>query len=355
MEAAALTPSTPKWRSFERPGKCESVVPRDREPRTCGGRRRACADETSVAALRYRRSERTALYIETQEGDVVRLSIKVRSALDANVGQTKGEVDIAELRVNARSAVRVRFSVEGELNAEERDAIQSVVEQASGLAAELFAGDVPEAFATAAALEIDGTQLARVGLRMSVREHLTYSARSDYRSVAAPLPSPVPEQLKPAQTESGSSESVPSEQANAPAATTSVPAVTTSPSVSAAPEASSDVAVEPTDGPAEPATPEPASAEAPVPAATPNSTTAVLDTIGKFLAHLLDSLAHPPAGGDDTPSMALSLKLRVFKAVTLTLAATQVSAPDERTSGMPLLADTLDALAAHEEPVDARV
>jgi len=340
MEAAALTPSALGWPSFDRPGRCEPVVRHDREPRTCGGRRPpACAGETSVAALRYRRSERAALYIETQEGDVVRLRIKVRSALDARVSQAEGEVDLGEVRVNARSAVKIRFSVEGELNAEELAAIRSVVAQAGGLAAELFAGDVPAAFASATGLEIDGAQLARVGLRLGVREHLTYSARGSHRAAPAPLPAPA----------SGQPEPAPSEP------TTSAPTATTPPPASAAPEASPGDAVEATDGPAEPAPIEPASADAPMSAAPRDSTLAVLDTIAKFIAHLLDSLTEPPPAADaDAPSIALSLKLRVFKAVTLTLAATQVSAPEEPASGVPLLADTLDALAAHEEPLDAR-
>src|SRR5690606_13188218 len=120
-----------------------------REPRACGARWRspACAGDMSVASLRYRRSERAALYIETQEGDIVRLRDKVSSGLDGRVGQARGECDVGELGVKARSDVRIRFTVEGDLNAEELAAIRSVVEQVGGLAEELFAGDAAEAFA----------------------------------------------------------------------------------------------------------------------------------------------------------------------------------------------------------------
>lgn len=342
VEAATLTPSALGFRSFDRPGRCEPVVPRDREPRKCGVRQPpACVRETSAAALRYRRSERTALYIETQEGDVVRLRIKVRSALDAKLSQTRGEVDLDELRVNARSAVKISFSVDGELNAEELAAIRSVVAQASGLAAELFASDTPEAFATAAALEIDGAQLARAALTLGVREHLAYSMRGSYRPSSAPLPPP---QSEPASSEPTTDAPVAEMPAQAPAS----------------PVSPSGDAVDATDGSAVPAATEPTAAEpvgadAPVPAAARDLTSAALDTIAKFIAHLLDSLAEPPPAADgDAPAIALSLKLRVFKSVALTLATTQVSAPDEPASGVPLLADTLDALAAHEEPLDAR-
>ena len=346
MEAATLTPLAAGVCSFDRPARCEPVVPRDREPRTCGGRRpSACAAETSVAALRYRRSERTALYIETQEGDVVRLRIKVRSALDAKVGASKGEVNLEEMRVSARSDVKIRFSVDGDLNAEELAAVRSVVAQASGLAAELFAGDAPEAFATAAALEIDGAELARVALKLSVREHLTYSWRGSYRPAPAPLP-PKPEQPEPAPSEPAT---------DAPAAEPPAPAAETPTAASAAPAAASGAVVDATDTPAEPVTADAAPADAPRPATSTDSTSSALDTIAKFLAHLLDALAEPaPAVDGDAPSIALSLKLRVFKSVALTLAATQVAAPEEPASGVPLLGETLDALAAHEAPLDAR-
>src|SRR5690348_10786086 len=54
-------------------------------PRTAShhGRDGAPQADDATATLRYRRTERTGLYIVTQEGDVVRLRIKVRDALDA--------------------------------------------------------------------------------------------------------------------------------------------------------------------------------------------------------------------------------------------------------------------------------
>jgi hypothetical protein len=90
----------------------------------------------------------------------------------------------------------------------------------------------------------------------------------------------------------------------------------------------------------------------PVPSA--NAASAALATISQFLSQLLDSLAQPlPAEDHGTAlSIELSLKLRVFQSVALTLAATQLPNSDAAQSGVPLLADTLDALAAHEQPVD---
>jgi hypothetical protein len=93
------------------------------------------------------------------------------------------------------------------------------------------------------------------------------------------------------------------------------------------------------------------SAATPPAVAPPDGASSALATIGEFLAALLDSLAAPPneADGGTAAPIALSLKLRVFQSVTLTLAATELApARLEQSSGVPLLADTLDALAARD-------
>lgn len=345
MEAATLGPPPALLPSLDRPGRCEPMAAREHEPRTCGERRSRCAAEaTIVSTLRYRRSERTALYIETQEGDVVRLKIKVLSSLSAEAAASKGETELAEVSVSSRNSVKIRFTVDGDLHADELAAIRNVVEQASGLAAELFAGDAPEAFATAANLEIDGAQLARVSLRLSLREHLTYAASGRYAASAAVAALPRAEPA-PAPSE---------ERTNGAGSAPSAPAA-------AAPAAPSAAAGEAADPPAAPEDAAPAdepAIEEPLPPTTslPASSfaSAALTTIAAFLAHLLDTLAAPEAPEHDgAPSVHLELKLRVFHSVALTLAATQVAAPENAASGMPLLNDTLDALAAHERPLDA--
>jgi hypothetical protein len=337
MEAATLTPPAIRLSSFMESARGTPNSARDREPRTCAERPSSCTTETSVA-LRYRRSERTALYIETQEGDVVRLKIKARTALHASSSSSANETEVAEVSVSARNFIKIRFSVDGNLNAEELAAIRSVVEQASGLAAEFFAGGAPEAFAAAAGLEIDGAQLARVGLRLSVREHLTYSASGTYRP-AAPMPPPSPPPSPPPAR-------LPEPPAAPPVASNGAQ---TTPLATAEPAAAALATPEPAA-----ATPPPVAESPTMPVPSANAASAALATISQFLSQLLDSLAQPlPAEDHGTAlSIELSLKLRVFQSVALTLAATQLPNSDAAQSGVPLLADTLDALAAHEQPVD---
>ncbi len=157
-----------------------SPAPTTRAParsHACQGGASQCSPtaDDPAATLSYQRTERAGLYIVTKEGDVVRLRIKVSDSLNATAssGTTDG-TQVAQLAVDARSSVKISFHVDGDLNANELDAIRGVVEQVGALADQFFAGDVPAAFAAAQDLNIDGSQLAKVGLRLSVRESVTY-------------------------------------------------------------------------------------------------------------------------------------------------------------------------------------
>src|SRR6185369_11865822 len=144
------------------------------------------AADDSTAMLHYRRTERAGLSIVTQEGDVVRLRIKVRDSLDAAASDATGDsTQVAQLSVDSRSSMKISFHVDGDLNADELAAIQDVVQQVGALADQFFAGDVPAAFAAAQDLNIDGSRLAKVGLRLSMRESVTYSGPA----LSAPAPS----------------------------------------------------------------------------------------------------------------------------------------------------------------------
>jgi hypothetical protein len=296
-----------------------------------------------TATLRYRRSERAALYIQTQEGDIVRVRIKVRDAATATVTDGSGtDAPAAEPTVNARSSVKVSFHVDGNLSADELAAIQDVVTQVGALADEFFAGDLPAAFASAQDLNIDGSQLARVGLRLSQRQSITYSG---------PVLPP------PAATEQPAPAALPAPQPTAEAAPTA-PADVAAPTAAGTDAATSAA---PADAVTDAPTPE---APVSVPDATVPTTDAasaaptsvagdVLATIGSFLHQLLDALG-APAESNDAPtqvSLSLSLKLRLFASAVVNVAAAEPAASDgSGPAAAPLVADTLDALAAAHEP-----
>lgn len=303
--------------------------------------RPAAEDGATAATLRYRRTERTALYIQTQEGDVVKLRIKVRDALSAAVSGSSTDESPSDISVTSRNTLKISFSVEGDLNADELAAIRSVVEQASTLAADFFDGDLPKAFANAAALDIDAAQLARVGLKLSVR--VTYAASGTYQATqfAAQPPATTPAPTTPAPT---SAEAV-AEAAAAPAALEAPSAPTETADTASVVAAEPAVAEEPA------ATDTPAAAAAPLPVATQ-----VLATIADFLGRLLDALAAPPTAADDVSpaSLGLSLKLRIYSAVLVdfSVAERANASDDTEAQAMPVVVETLDALAAAQQPLD---
>jgi hypothetical protein len=324
-----------------------SAAPTTRAPargQDCQGEPQ-CSQKTddSTATLSYRRTERAGLYIVTQEGDVVRLRIKVSDSVNATAsdGTTDG-TQVGQVAVDARSSVKISFHVDGNLNASELDAIRNVVEQVGKLADQFFAGDVPAAFAAAQDLNIDGSQLAKVGLRLSARESVTYSGPALVAAVAqAPATAPTP--------------ALPASTAPSSPAGTDAPSVATEPVASApATSTSTSTAEAPTATDAAP-TPPPSTDPAPPPA--PPAPTSVagnaLAMIGDFLHQLLSALGAPaaPSDGASQPSVSLSLKLRIFAATVahLTIAAPPAADSSEKKAA-PLVGDTLDALAAAHDP-----
>lgn len=111
--------------------------------------------------------QKTTLQFVTQEGDVVELTLRSRTALDmagAAGSGADGVVAAGSARVVAGS--RLAIHVQGNLNDEEMAAIQDVLTQVEDLAAQFYSGSVDTAFAAASALNIDGSQLAAVALDM---------------------------------------------------------------------------------------------------------------------------------------------------------------------------------------------
>jgi hypothetical protein len=300
----------------------------------------ASAPGADTPTLRYQRSERAGLYIVTQEGDVVALRIKVRDSVAATSTESTGDgTQVGELAIAARSSMKISFHVEGDLNAAELAAIGHVVDQVGALADQFFAGDVPAAFAAAQNFDIDGSQLAKVGLRLAVRESVTYSGPMPLAAATTP-PAATPSQTpavptSPAETPADSSADAGASAAAA--ADTASTAAADAESTAAAPEA--------------PVAP----AEAPPPAAPATAVGSAVATIAGFLHQLLGALGTQPtpAGSGSQVSLSMSLKLQLFAA---TVAQVAIAAPPAISSasadGQQLVGDTLDALAAaHDAPL----
>ena len=129
--------------------------------------------------------QKTTLQFVTQEGDIVQLELRSRTALDmagAAGSGADGVVAAGSARVIAGS--RLAIHVQGNLNDQEMAAIQGVLTQVEDLASQFYSGSVDAAFAAASALSIDGSQLAAVALDM--RQSLRLQAAAAVTGSAAP-------------------------------------------------------------------------------------------------------------------------------------------------------------------------
>jgi len=121
--------------------------------------------------------QRAGIEIRTQEGDVVRIKYSNRLEVNAGAARTSdSESGVAVQQVSVAQRERSRVSVDGNLNADELQAIDAVLVKIDSLAEEFFAGDFEAAFAQAAAFNFDSEQLAKVAVRLSQQQRIAVVA-----------------------------------------------------------------------------------------------------------------------------------------------------------------------------------
>ncbi|MDX1696967.1 MAG: hypothetical protein R3308_01710 [Thiohalobacterales bacterium] len=285
--------------------------------------------------MRYQRSDRTALSIRTQEGDVVRLKIRATDSIGTRTGEADDDGEtVSSLELQARSHTRISFRVKGELNEAELAAIQSVIGQAGAMAEDFFGGDAEAAFAMASALDIDATQLARVQIRMQRSEQLTY-----------PLSNIVPAQPGEAPV----AETRPDKTATEPV-TESTPEKTDAPPVSADDKAAGADA-----GAGTTAVPDPeknATDTAPGDAEPITFMANALQSIGVFMNNLISTFGGADETGESEAAPAdMTLKLQIFR--SLLVSVSELQNPEEQDPATALAAETIDAVSAQQNPLDA--
>jgi hypothetical protein len=287
-------------------------------------------------SLSYRRTERTTLLIETQEGDLVRLKIKAREAADfaaASTGQNS-DVLLSDISASTYSKTIISVFINGNLNADELAAIRDVLAQASNLATSFFAAGVDGAFAAAESLEIDPTQIATAALRMSLRERVAYSQYGPAQPVAAPAPTATEPRAD------GGADAVPA------AASEAAPV----------PGVNPDAPLPQDSAPEEPAAQTPPAPQTEAPELPTANAAAILATIADFLGQLFATFDQPEpneTGATPAPSITMSLKLKIFQSLLLTMHSTRPhgASPISDPPALPtLMIDTLDSLTAAEQP-----
>lgn len=142
------------------------------------GSREATAQAVLGAAERYRNSEDMSVKVQTQDGDEVTISFSRNQSYDATYGagaDNQGN-SVAWMDVSRSESTQYQFSVQGELDEGEIDALQQMVRDTAGVADEFFNGDVQKAFDQSAGIRFDASELSSMELNMSYSRSLSQAA-----------------------------------------------------------------------------------------------------------------------------------------------------------------------------------
>ena len=134
------------------------------------------------AAERYSKSESFSMDVMTKEGDKVSIRFNSSASETASLGAySDGETSAVSFGIDRQASSDYSFSVKGDLNDEELDALQSLIQDINLIADDFYSGDVQEAFAQATELEMDKSQLKNLNVTMT--QSASYSAVAAYEQV----------------------------------------------------------------------------------------------------------------------------------------------------------------------------
>lgn len=142
------------------------------------------AESTSLsAAERFSRSESFALELRTKEGDRVTITFDHASAFQASFGATRDGSGNSAAVYNVSRAERssFQFSIQGDLNDDELNAIHNLIQDVSMIADDFFSGDLQSAFDQASEFRMDRSQLASMSLEL--KQSMQYTAAAAYQQV----------------------------------------------------------------------------------------------------------------------------------------------------------------------------
>lgn len=143
----------------------------------------ASTSQTSIsAAERYAKAESFSMEVMTKEGDKVSISFDSEASITASLGAyTDGETSAVSFGVDRNASSNFSFSVEGDLNTEELDALTSLMQDINLIAEDFYSGDIQDAFNHATELEMDKSQL--MNLNVTMTQSASYSAAVAYEQV----------------------------------------------------------------------------------------------------------------------------------------------------------------------------
>lgn len=139
--------------------------------------------QTSIsAAERYSKAESFSLDVMTREGDKVSIRFNSEASQTASLGAySDGNASALSFGLERSASSSYSFSVEGDLNEEELDALTEMIQDLNVIADDFYSGDVQDAFAKATEFEMDKSQF--MNLNVTMTQSTSYSAVAAYEQV----------------------------------------------------------------------------------------------------------------------------------------------------------------------------
>lgn len=139
--------------------------------------------QTSIsAAERYSKAESFSMDVMTKEGDKVSIRFNSEASQTASLGAYSDDNSSAiSYGIERNASSSYSFSVEGDLNEEELDALTTLIQDINLIADDFYSGDVQGAFEQATELEMDKSQL--MNLNVTMTQSASYSAVAAYEQV----------------------------------------------------------------------------------------------------------------------------------------------------------------------------
>ncbi len=136
-----------------------------------------------MAAERYQEAETLSLKVKTQDGDEVTIKFSKNSQYEGSFGIEKDQQGNTQslFNISRNESSSYQFSVEGNLDNDEIDALQNLIKDVNEISNEFFDGDVQKAFDMASEFRMDKTELASMNLRLTQSEQ--HSAVAKYTDV----------------------------------------------------------------------------------------------------------------------------------------------------------------------------
>lgn len=135
------------------------------------------------AAERYESSESFSLKVRTQDGDNVTIRFSNSESYESSLGYyNDGEgTSAASFSLDRSQESNFQFSISGDLDEGEIDALQDLIQDINLIADDFFDGDVQSAFEQASQFQMDKSELSSMQLTLKRSEE--YSAASAYQQV----------------------------------------------------------------------------------------------------------------------------------------------------------------------------